>query len=144
MESNEVFEAVSHPLRIKILMLLARRPMSFSELKRELGIRSSGKLDFHIKKLDGLVALDDNGKYVLTKEGYAALQAIDTIRKYGWQKRTYIIATIAYAIAILYTTWNMVSNPSNPVYIVTAALITLWYIFYSYWSIVKRKIFKTL
>ena len=54
MGSGKVFEAVSHPIRIKILKMLAEKPMSFSELKRELGIRSSGKLDFHLKKLGDL------------------------------------------------------------------------------------------
>ncbi|RLI23135.1 ArsR family transcriptional regulator, partial [Candidatus Bathyarchaeota archaeon] len=38
MGSGKVFEAVSHPIRIKILKMLAEKPMSFSELKRELGI----------------------------------------------------------------------------------------------------------
>jgi len=36
MASVETFEAIAHPLRIKILKLLAERPMSFSELKRSL------------------------------------------------------------------------------------------------------------
>ncbi|OYT30876.1 MAG: ArsR family transcriptional regulator, partial [Thermofilum sp. ex4484_79] len=75
MESDKTFEAIAHPLRIRILKLLAERPMSFSELKRRLGIKSSGKLDFHLKKLDNLIVLDEDGKYTLTREGYAALQA---------------------------------------------------------------------
>ena len=36
-------EAISHLLRIKILELLSERATGFSELERELGIRSSGK-----------------------------------------------------------------------------------------------------
>ena len=138
-----MFEAISHPLRIKILKLLAERPRSFSELKRELGIKSSGKLDFHIKKLEGLITLDDEGKYTLTREGYAALQAIDTVRKYGWQKRAFIIGTIAYAVAMAYTLWTMLWRSVKPVHIVVLILLTSWYVFYSYWCIVKRKIFKT-
>jgi len=46
MGSDETFEAIAHPLRIKILKLLAEKPMKFSELKRKLGIKSSDKLDF--------------------------------------------------------------------------------------------------
>ena len=56
MDEGDKFEAISNPLRIKILKLLSKKSMSFSELKRYLGIRSSGKLDFHLKKLEGLVA----------------------------------------------------------------------------------------
>ncbi len=142
MESDKVFEAISHPLRIKILKLLAERPRSFSELKKELGIKSSGKLDFHIKKLEGLVTLDYDGKYTLTREGYAALQAINTIRKYGWQKRAFIIGTMTYIIATAYTLWTMLWGSVEPVYIVVLILLTSWYVFYSYWCIVKRKVFK--
>ncbi|RLE78941.1 MAG: hypothetical protein DRJ51_08695 [Thermoprotei archaeon] len=142
MGSDEVFESISHPLRIKMLKMLAEKPMSFSELKRELGIKSSGKLDFHLKKLDNLVTLNSDGKYTLTKEGYAALQAIMTVGKYGWQKRAYIIATVA-SLAVL--TWNaskIVLEGARPIYLVTLALVIAWYAFYSYWSIIKRKIFK--
>ena len=76
--SDEVFESISHPLRIRILKLLAKKPRSFSELKRELRMESSGKLNFHLKKLGNLVVADDTGRYVLTKDGNAALQAIYT------------------------------------------------------------------
>ena len=110
MGSHETFEAIAHPLRVKILKLLAERPMGFSELKRELGIKSSGKLDFHLKKLGSLITLNSNGKYTLTKEGYAALQAITTIKKYGWQKRAYIINTVACTIAVSYTHLTLPTN----------------------------------
>ena len=142
MESNETFEAVSHPLRIRILKLLAEKPMGFSELKRELGIKSSGKLDFHIKKMKGLVTIDSNGKYILTKDGYAALQAITVIRRYGWQKRAYLTATITYLFMIIYITWTTLVEGFKLIYIAVLVISTLWYIYYSYWSIVKRRIFK--
>ena len=143
MDEGEKFEAISNPLRIKILKLLSKKSMSFSELKRYLGIRSSGKLDFHLKKLEGLVALDKDGKYTLTKDGYAALQAIETVRKYGWQRRAYLIATVAYVAALIYTlnaaSWEL----TRPVHGIALLLMTLWYIYYSYVSIVKRGVFKS-
>lgn len=143
MGSSEMFEAISHPIRIKILKLLAKRPMSFSELKRELGIKSSGKLDFHLKKLGNLVTLNSEGKYALTKEGYAALQTITTIRKYGWQKRAYIVNMVAYAIVVLYTLNAMSWKITWSAYTVVLIAATVWFVFYSYWSIVKRKVFRT-
>ena len=100
--STETFEAISHPVRIKILKVLAEKSLSFSELKRELGIKSSGKLDFHLKKLDNLITTNNEGKYTLTREGYAALQAIITIKKYGWQRRAYILNLIAYALVNIF------------------------------------------
>lgn len=36
--SNEAFDAISHPLRIKILKLLAKKPLSFNELKRAVNV----------------------------------------------------------------------------------------------------------
>lgn len=50
-ELRDVFEAISHPLRIEILKLLARGPKRFADIKRELNIGSSGLLDFHLKSL---------------------------------------------------------------------------------------------
>ena len=142
MGSDEAFEAIAHPLRIKILKLLAERPMGFSELKRELGIKSSGKLDFHLKKLEGLITLNSSGKYTLTKEGYAALQAITTIKKYGWQKRAYIINTVACTIVVAFTLSRILLESVKPIYLAVLVLVSLWFVFYSYWSIVKRGVFR--
>ena len=135
MGCEEVFEAVSHPLRIEILRKLAEKPMGFSELKRELGIESSGKLDFHLKKLKGLVVLNREGKYSLTREGYAALQAVEVIRKYGWQRRAYFLNLAAYAVANAYAA---LSNP-RLWFLIVLPLTTAWLAFYSYWSIRKRR-----
>jgi len=142
MESDKTFEAIAHPLRIRILKLLAERPMSFSELKRRLGIKSSGKLDFHLKKLDNLIVLDEDGKYTLTREGYAALQAIITIKRYGWQKRAFILNTAVYIAVMIYTECVIVWRGFSPLYVAVMVLTSLWYVYYFYVSIVKRKVFK--
>jgi len=135
MGCEEMFEAVSHPLRVEIIRKLAERPMRFSELKRELGVESSGKLDFHLKKLEGLVAVDDDGRYYLTRDGYAALQAIEAIKKYGWQKRAYILNLIAYIVVNAYSALNYFS-----LWIWTVLPIsTAWLAFYTYWTLRKRK-----
>jgi len=135
MISKEVFEAISHPIRIQILKKLAEKPRSFSELKRELGIKSSGKLDFHLKKLKELIALDEEGRYCLTKTGYAALQAIDVVQKYGWQKRAYILNLAVYALINIFAVLKI---PSPWLWIVFF-LSTAWLAFYTYWNIKKRK-----
>jgi len=142
MGSDETFEAIAHPLRIKILKLLAEKPMGFSELKRKLGIKSSGKLDFHLKKLGSLIALNSEGKYTLTSEGYAALQAVITVKRYGWQRRAFVINVVAYVVAVAFTSSKILYVGAKPVYLAVLMLATSWFAFYSYWSIVKRKIFK--
>ncbi|MGA2198305.1 MAG: helix-turn-helix domain-containing protein [Nitrososphaerales archaeon] len=79
----EVFEALSHPTRMRILQTLSVGPLGFSELKRETGIESSGLLAFHLGKLTGLVKLNPEGSYALTDEGREALRIIDAGRKQG-------------------------------------------------------------
>ena len=73
----EVFEALGHPTRIRIMQSLANRPMGFAELKRDSGIESNGLLAFHVGKLEGLVKQNSEGSYALTDEGREALRIID-------------------------------------------------------------------
>jgi len=72
----ELFEALGHPIRIKILQALERRPMGFAELKKAAGIESSGHLSFHLNKLGGLLKVGEDGAYALTDEGREALRVV--------------------------------------------------------------------
>jgi DNA-binding transcriptional ArsR family regulator len=75
----ELFDALSHPTRITILKALAEEPMGFADLKKKVGIESSGHLQHHINKLSGLVKTGDYGKYTLSDQGKDALHSIDTV-----------------------------------------------------------------
>jgi DNA-binding transcriptional ArsR family regulator len=86
-DSAELFEAISHPERIKILKILEKKPTSFASLKRELGIESSGNLDFHLKKLGKLVTVLEDGLYGLTEAGKEALLSIDEVDSWMETKR---------------------------------------------------------
>lgn len=77
----ELFEAISHPVRIKILQALNEKPMGFSELGRVVGIESGGHLGFHLKKLTHLVKTTSEGTYALTGDGKEALWSINALRK---------------------------------------------------------------
>jgi len=133
MNSEDVFEAVSHPLRIRILRALEGKPMRFSDLKRRLGVRSGGHLDFHIKKLNGLITVDEVGRYVLTEEGYKALQAIEVISRYGWQGRSLLINI---ALCILVNIYTLVFHREMLILILPSTMA--WMTFYTYWSLVRR------
>jgi DNA-binding transcriptional ArsR family regulator len=76
----ELFEALGHPTRVKILRSLQRGALGFSELKKEVGIESSGHLQFHLSKLGNLVGTDPNGSYSLTDEGREALRVLGMAR----------------------------------------------------------------
>lgn len=69
MGSGDPFEALSHPLRIEILKLLAKVLEGSLISRGSLIIESSGLLDFHLKKLDNLVSVNDEGCYVLNEKG---------------------------------------------------------------------------
>jgi DNA-binding HxlR family transcriptional regulator len=86
-DSAELFEAISHPLRIKILKTLEKQPASFASLKRQLDIESSGNLDYHLKKLAQLVAVREDGLYGLTDAGKEALMSIETIELWTQMER---------------------------------------------------------
>ena len=85
--SAELFEAISHPTRIKILKILEKQPASFAFLKRQLNIESSGNLDYHLKKLSQLIAVREDGLYGLTDAGKEALLSIETIELWTEMER---------------------------------------------------------
>lgn len=74
----ELFEALGHPARIRILEALESRPMGFAEIKKSVGIESSGHLQFHLRKLNNLVNDGENGTYALTDDGREALRVLRT------------------------------------------------------------------
>jgi DNA-binding transcriptional ArsR family regulator len=77
----EVFDALSHPTRITVLKALSEQSMGFADLKKKLGIESSGHLQHHISKLNGLIKTDDYGKYALSDQGRDALHSINTVER---------------------------------------------------------------
>jgi len=140
-----MFEAVSHPIRIDIVRILAEKPLGFADLKRELKISSSGLLDFHIKKLDDLVAINKEGRYSLTEKGFAALTTIEGAAGYyrlrSAQKRSFLLALTVVVLVNIGTLWVAFQTENYIIWYAIVLPITLaWIIFYSYWTLVKRRI----
>ena len=77
----EIFEALGHPTRIRILQELSEKPLAFSELKRAAGLESNGLLTFHLGKLKDLVKLNSEGAYAVTDGGREALRLIQTVHE---------------------------------------------------------------
>jgi DNA-binding transcriptional ArsR family regulator len=71
-EKAELFEALSHPVRIKILMSLSNGPLPFSQLKHVSGIESGGQMAFHLSKLGDLIVVTKDGDYALSPQGIEA------------------------------------------------------------------------
>src|SRR5208283_4540141 len=77
----EVFDALGHPTRILILKVLNEGSLGFADLKKKTAIDSSGHLQHHLNKLDGLIKTDEYGKYCLSSEGKEALLTVQTVEK---------------------------------------------------------------
>jgi len=75
----DLFEAIGHPIRIKILEAIAAEPLTFSGLKKRVGIESSGHMTFHLEKLANLIRTTSDGTYTLTDDGREALRLIQTV-----------------------------------------------------------------
>lgn len=77
---NIVFQALSHPIRRTILKIIASRPegVPYTELIMELGL-STGKLNYHLEQLAGLITKNDARYYVLTPFGKKALNQLNLI-----------------------------------------------------------------
>jgi DNA-binding transcriptional ArsR family regulator len=83
-ERYRIFDALSHPTRVKILKLVDEKALAFSGLKHELGLESSGQLQHHLQKLSGFVAVErDTGCYGLTETGRRALEIYGSSEKSG-------------------------------------------------------------
>lgn len=76
MDAEEVFKVLSHPLRLEVLRTLsADDGTRYTDVLEGLGVET-GKLNFHLRKLDGFVESRDDG-YVLTRRGVEALRVAE-------------------------------------------------------------------
>jgi len=83
-ERYRVFEALSHPTRVRMLKLVEEKGLAFSALKNELGLESSGQLQHHLGKLTGFITIDQaTGWYRLTDKGRLALAIYTSSEKSG-------------------------------------------------------------
>lgn len=67
-----MFSSLRHPARRKILRMLSEEKVTFSQMLEELSIPSS-HLTYHLENLGELVVKDENGKYMLSSFGKAAV-----------------------------------------------------------------------
>jgi uncharacterized protein YneF (UPF0154 family) len=63
--------------RRKIVLLLSEKnALSHTNLLDELGFLSTGRLNYHLKQLDGLLTKTADGKYTLTEKGKLAVRLL--------------------------------------------------------------------
>ena len=73
-----MFSALNHPIRRKIIEMLAKNNMQYTQMLEKLNI-DTGKLNFHLKKLEDLITKDEKGLYRLTDKGLKAFSIIQQV-----------------------------------------------------------------
>ncbi|MHA1156726.1 MAG: PH domain-containing protein [Candidatus Heimdallarchaeota archaeon] len=85
-ESEWVLKAISHSIRQRILNLIADNTFqSYTELLQKLSL-STGKLNFHLKQLTGLIEKQSDGTYILTSIGKKTINILKQINSIGEDK----------------------------------------------------------
>ncbi len=70
---DALYKALADPTRRRIIDLLyTRGPTSYTEIMESLNIDNTGKLNYHLKILGGLIQKDEQGRYTLSESGVHA------------------------------------------------------------------------
>jgi len=54
-ELSRIFNLLKHPLRREILRQLSKNSQTYSQLLRKLNVKESSFLNYHLRKMDGLL-----------------------------------------------------------------------------------------
>lgn len=82
-ETEWIIKAISHEIRRNIINLLeVNSHLTYTELLKELNL-TTGKLNFHLRQLVGLVEKHDDGFYRLTPAGTSILKSLLEIKTIG-------------------------------------------------------------
>ncbi len=80
-DADEAFTTLSHDLRLEILLALWEAPdysLSFSELRKAVGVRDSGSFNYHLSELVGHFVAETEDGYELQYPGHRVLDAIQS------------------------------------------------------------------
>jgi len=77
---STMFSSLKHPVRRKILRMLAMKPMTFMEMVEKLEV-STPHLTYHLESLGELISKMDNGQYKLSTFGVATVSAMKGVEE---------------------------------------------------------------
>ena len=75
-----IFTSLKHPIRRRILRMLAEKPLTYSEILETLNI-DSGHLSYHLESLGDLTVHDKNGHYQLSSFGVATVKLMGGVEE---------------------------------------------------------------
>lgn len=80
-DEYELFKALSHPIRAKILELICENgELSYTEILTALNI-DTGQLNFHLRNISGLYTRTEEGNYALNEAGKLGYYVIKGVKK---------------------------------------------------------------
>ena len=77
---STMFSSLKHPVRRKILRMLAMKPMTFMEMVEKLDV-STPHLTYHLESLGELISKMDDGQYKLSTFGVATVSAMKGVEE---------------------------------------------------------------
>ncbi|MGD0405506.1 MAG: winged helix-turn-helix domain-containing protein [Candidatus Bathyarchaeia archaeon] len=89
-------------------------PMSYVELMKLAEVANTGRFNYHLKALGGLIEKQGDGRYGLTERGHLAVQLLDKFpengfqkgeRKKNWKKAVGILAIACIIVASISVYW---------------------------------------
>jgi hypothetical protein len=106
--------------------------MGFADLKKRVNIESSGHLQHHLTKLDGLIKTDVNGKYCLSDQGKDALLVVQTVEnvagsgvKKNGRRTTILWVVTGFISGSLSASYNDIAK-YNPWFLLYIGLVLGW------------------
>lgn len=131
-EFSVLHKILKDPTRRTIVKCLNDNgPMTYVELMKSAEIANTGRFNYHLKALGGLIEKQDDGRYDLTERGHLAVQLIDKFpekvqKGEGKTKRKKIVGILAVVCIIVasislysynwYSTQNELAKPVNVPY----------------------------
>ena len=78
---NVLFQVLAHPMRRTVLKIVSssQNGVTYTELITELGL-PTGKLNYHLEQLEGLIEKKDERHYILTPFGLKAVNQLNLIK----------------------------------------------------------------
>ena len=76
-----IFTSLKHPIRRRILRMLADKPLTYSEILETLNI-DSGHLSYHLESLGELTVHNKNGRYQLSSFGVATVKLMGGVEEH--------------------------------------------------------------
>lgn len=99
-----IFTSLKHPIRKRILRMLADKALTYSEILEILNI-DSGHLSYHLENLGDLTVHSNNGQYKLSSFGVAAVKLMGEVEdqkiiKTNKETGSKLMVTKAYSIIL--------------------------------------------